>query len=90
MVPPAHLSLLHGQHTCNVTLSDRPNGNDDGDGDGDGDGGDDGDDDDDDDVMVLVMMMVAMMKITMMVKATGRRRKLEEYGGVRRRIRPVL
>ena len=40
--------------------------------------------------MVLVMVMVTMMRITMMVKATGRRRKLEEYGGVRRIIRTVL
>ena len=56
---------------------------DDGDGDGDGDGGDD-------DVMVLVMVMVTMMRITMMVKATGRRRKLEECGGVRKILRTVL
>ena len=36
------------------------------------------------------MVMVTMMRITMMVKATGRRRKLEEYGGLRRIIRTVL
>ena len=40
--------------------------------------------------MVLVMMIVTMMRITMMVKATGRRRKLEEYGGVRKIVRSVL
>ena len=33
--------------------------------------------------MVLVMVMVTMARIAAMVKATGRRRKLEEYGGVR-------
>ena len=61
------------------------------------DGADDADDDDDgdgdgddDDVMVLVMVMVTMMRITMMVKATGRRRKLEEYGRVRTILRTVL
>ena len=65
--------------------------NDDADDDDDDDDGDDGDGDDDD-VMVLVMVTVTvtMMRTTMMVKATGRRRKLEEYGGVRTIIRTVL
>ena len=53
---------------------------------------DDGDDGDggggDDDVMVLVMVTVTMTSITMIVRSTGRRRKLEEYGGVRRALGP--
>ena len=76
--------LRKGLQKRNVMNDDADDDDDDGDGDG------DGDDDDDDDVMVLVRMMVTMMRITMMVKATGRRRKLEEYGGVRRIIRTVL
>ena len=72
--------LRKGLQKRNV-MNDDADDDDDNDGDGDG---------DDDDVMVLVMMMVTMMRITMMVKATGRRRKLEEYGGVRKIIRTVL
>ena len=34
-------------------------------------------------------VMVTMMLIKM-IKVRGIRRRLEEYGGVRRRIRPVL
>ena len=64
-------------------------GHGDGDGDGDGGGGDD-DGDDDDDVMVLLMRMVTVMRMTMMVKATGRRRTMEECGGVRKILRTVL
>ena len=52
---------------------------------------DDADDDDsnvedDGDVRVLAMVIVTM-RINKTMKVRGRRRKVEEYGGVRRRIR---
>ena len=40
--------------------------------------------------MVLAMVMVTMAMIRMMMKVRGIRRKLEEYGGVRRIIRKRL
>ena len=40
-------------------------------------------------VVVMESVMVTMMRIKI-IKVRGRRRRLEEYGGVRSRIRPVL
>ena len=58
------------------------------------DGGDDDDggghDDDDVDSDVMTLVMVRSTAVKMMMKARGRRRKPEEYGGVGRRIRNRL